>query len=155
MFAGTEWLIDAYGCSADRLADLGAIGQTCDLVVESLALKVVGRPVWHKFPHPGGVTGLYLLTESHLACHTFPELGLATFNLYCCNPRERFDWENALQGLLGATQVRVRSLPRGGAPAEPPPLPNRQPFHDLSDQMEAASTARRDLPQPVAKGACP
>jgi len=33
-----------------------------------------------------GVTGLLLLTESHLACDTFPERGFASFNLYCCRP---------------------------------------------------------------------
>jgi len=32
------------------------------------------------------VTGLLLLTESHLACDTFPERGFASFNLYCCRP---------------------------------------------------------------------
>jgi S-adenosylmethionine decarboxylase len=69
--------------------------------------------LWHQFPQPGGVTGLYLLSESHLACHTFPETRLATFNLYCCRARPPFEWEARLQAMLGATRVTVRTAVRG------------------------------------------
>ena len=67
----------------------------------------------YQFPQPGGVTGLYLLTESHLACHTYPETGIATFNLYCCKSRPEWRWEAQLTELLGSTRVRVRLARRG------------------------------------------
>ena len=60
------------------------------------------------------MTGLFLLTESHLACHTYPETGIATFNLYCCRTRPRWPWQEKLRTLLGAARVTVRSTPRGG-----------------------------------------
>jgi len=113
MSAGTEWLVDAEGCSPDFLRDVGAVRSVCKEVVSVLGLRVVGEPMWHQFPQPGGVTGLYLLTESHLACHTFPETCLATFNLYCCRPRPAFAWEEKLSALLGATRVTVRTVARG------------------------------------------
>ncbi|HZE90877.1 MAG TPA: S-adenosylmethionine decarboxylase, partial [Rhizobacter sp.] len=34
---------------------------------------------------PGGVTGVVLLAESHLAVHTWPELGAVTLDVYVCN----------------------------------------------------------------------
>jgi len=113
MSAGTEWLVDAQGCSADVLRDIDAVRSVCDEVVADLALRVVGEPMWNQFPPPGGVTGLYLLTESHLACHTFPETGLATFNLYCCRPRPAFAWDARLRVILGASRVTVRTVVRG------------------------------------------
>lgn len=113
MNLGIEWLVDAEGCSADLLRDVEAVRGVCEEVVADLGLRVVGKPLWHQFPDPGGVTGLYLLTESHLACHTFPETGRATFNLYCCRPRPPFEWEAKLQELLGATRVTVRTAVRG------------------------------------------
>ncbi len=85
-------------------------------MIRELSLKVVGEPQWHQFAAPGGVTGLYLLTESHLAVHTFPELGLITLNLYCCRPRQEFDWTAALESHFGATDVRVIRIARGGLP---------------------------------------
>ena len=115
MIVGTEWLIDARGCRADRLADLPAMRRVCEEVVVGLGLKVVGDPVWHQFPDPGGVTGLYLLSESHLTCHTFPEHGLATLNLYCCRAREPWHWEVHLHKSLGAEHVTVRHVPRGSS----------------------------------------
>ena len=53
-------------------------------------------------------------SESHLACHTYPEFGVATFNLYCCRARPEWPWRGRLREALGATQVTVRALPRGG-----------------------------------------
>ncbi len=118
MSVGTEWLVDAEGCSADLLRDVDTVRGLCEEVIADLGLRVVGDPRWHQFPEPGGVTGLYLLTESHLACHTFPETGLATFNLYCCRPRPPFAWEQRLRALLGATRVKVRTAARGTEAAD-------------------------------------
>jgi S-adenosylmethionine decarboxylase len=85
----------------------------CEEVITELRLRVVGEPTWHRFPPPGGLTGMYLLSESHLTCHTFPETGLATINLYCCRPRPPFAWEHRLRELLKATKVVVRTVDRG------------------------------------------
>jgi S-adenosylmethionine decarboxylase len=117
MNVGTEWLVDAEGCSAELLRDIEAVRGVCEEVIAELNLRVVGEPMWHQFPQAGGVTGLYLLTESHLACHTFPETGLATFNLYCCRPRPPFDWDNRLRILLGASRVTVRTIVRSAEAA--------------------------------------
>jgi S-adenosylmethionine decarboxylase len=91
----------------------------CDEIVATLELRVVGSPVWHQFPElppgqgQGGVTGMYLLSESHLTIHTFPEFQAATLNLYCCRPIRHWNWEAALAECLGATHVSVRSIVRG------------------------------------------
>ena len=116
MQVGTEWLIDAAGCSPDALRDLHTLGDLCQRVLRELELQVIGDGTWHQFPTPGGLTGLYLLTESHLACHTYPEHGVATFNLHCCRARPRWRWEAALREALGATAVSVREVRRGITP---------------------------------------
>lgn len=118
MNVGTEWLVDAERCSAEALRDIDRVRDLCEEIVRDLALQVVGESRWHRFPHPGGVTGLYLLTESHLACHTYPETGIATFDLYCCTPRSEWAWEHRLKQMLGAELVRIRVVARGSAAAE-------------------------------------
>jgi len=119
MNSGNEWLVDAEGCSPDALRDLNTIRRLCEAVIQDLSLKVLGEPIWHKFGGEAGVTGLYLLTESHLACHTYPETGIATFNLYCCRPRPSWPWETQLKRLIGAARVEVRALGRGSTSAVP------------------------------------
>src|ERR1044072_545897 len=115
MNVGTEWLVDAEGCSAEVLRDEEALRRVCQQIIRDLNLRFVGEGRWHKFPHPGGVTGLFLLTESHLACHTYPELGMATFNLYCCRQRPAWRWEKELVAALSASSVTVRVVVRGAS----------------------------------------
>jgi S-adenosylmethionine decarboxylase len=111
--AGQEWIVDAHGCRPEHLADLGLMRELCDRACRELELRVLEK-AWHQFPPPGGVTGLYLLAESHLACHTYPETGFATINLYCCRPRAEWPWPERLAEALGAERVTVRRVERGG-----------------------------------------
>ena len=112
MIVGTEWLIEAAGCEPSTLRDERLLRQLFDRIMSDLGLKSVGA-VWHKFDGEGGVTGLIALTESHLACHTYPEHGTATFNLYCCRTRPEWDWESQLTHSLGARTVEVNRIERG------------------------------------------
>jgi S-adenosylmethionine decarboxylase len=113
MAEGTEWLIDAHGCDAVRLRSSEALAALFARVVADLELHPAAPAVWHVFPGEGGITGLLLLSESHLTCHTFPERGFASFNLYCCRPRAEWPWRERLSEMLGATEVDVRATPRG------------------------------------------
>ena len=112
MTLGTEWLIDASGCDAAALADLERLRAVFNRVIHDLDLNVLGEIAWHQFEHPGGVSGLALLSESHLTCHTYPEFRAATFNLYCCRERASWTWETTLKEMLGATEVKVRVFER-------------------------------------------
>lgn len=138
MNVGIEWLVDAEGCSADLLCEIDPVRGVCEEIIANLDLHVVGDSMWHKFPSPGGVTGLYLLTESHLACHTFPETRTATFNLYCCRPRPRFAWEERLRALLYASRVIVRTAARGSETANDNTLVETQ-FAEITSAREVAS----------------
>lgn len=111
---GTEWLIEASGCDAGALRDVERLRGVFARAVSELGLCVVGEQLWHKFPGEGGATGLAMLTESHLACHTYPEFGVATFNLYCCRERPEWPWGERLREMLGAAEVCVRSVSRFG-----------------------------------------
>ena len=112
MTVGTEWLIEASGCDAEALRDVERLRGVFARAVRELGLRVVGEPLWHKFPGAGGVTGLALLTESHLACHTYPEFRVAAFNLYCCRERPEWPWAARLGEMIGAAEVCVRSVSR-------------------------------------------
>ena len=112
MSLGTEWVIDASGCDPEKLADIEQLKSVFDRIVRDLGLNVLGEVAWHQFPDPGGVSGLALLSESHLTCHTYPEHGAATFNLYRCSNRTTWAWEIMLRELLGAAEVNVRVFER-------------------------------------------
>ncbi len=115
MIVGTEWIVDAAGCRAAALRDVELLRATLKRIMAELNLQPLGESVWHQFPEPGGVTGLIMLTESHLACHTYPEYEAATFNLYCCRSRPAWPWRERLAEMLGAQSVNVRVVERGSA----------------------------------------
>jgi S-adenosylmethionine decarboxylase len=112
MNVGAEWLIDAAGCDAGPLASVDVLRALFTRVLRELDLHALHEPQFHVFPSPGGITGFVMLTESHLAVHTYPEHGIATFNLYCCRPRPEWPWRERLAETLGATDVTVRSVER-------------------------------------------
>ena len=105
-------MVEASGCDPTLLSDLNRLRAVFDRVIHDLNLNVLGEIAWHQFEHPGGVSGLALLSESHLACHTYPEFRAATFNLYCCRERTSWSWETTLKEMLGATEVNVRVFAR-------------------------------------------
>jgi S-adenosylmethionine decarboxylase len=113
---GTEWLVDVEGCHSDALRDITLMNSLFQEIIRALNLKPVRETLWHQFPETGGITGVSLLSESHLACHTWPELGAASFNLYCCHLTQARDWcwQKRLQIFLGATTVKVQVVTRGG-----------------------------------------
>lgn len=112
MTLGTEWFIDASGCDPTALADLDRLREIFKRVIRDLDLNVLGEIAWHQFDQPSGISGLALLSESHLTCHTYPEFRAATFNLYCCRNRTSWNWEATLKEILGATDVNVRVVER-------------------------------------------
>ncbi len=113
MIVGTEWLIEAYDCDAKRLRDAEILREIFNRVIADLGLKTLDKGFWHQFGGEKGITGLIALTESHLACHTYPEYQTATFNLYCCRSRPEWNWEENLKNLVGAKSVQVTKIERG------------------------------------------
>ena len=128
MMVGTEWIIDAFGCEADMLRQPARLRSVFARVISDLGLKPLGEGNWHQFPEERGVTGLVMLTESHLACHTYPEYGTATFNLYCCRERPEWNWEENLRELLGAEKVTVIKVARGSSAGVSPAVTEASRF---------------------------
>lgn len=111
---GFEWLVDARGCDPDALRSRERLEALFADIVSAAGLHALASPQWHVFPGEAGVTGLVMLSESHLACHTYPEAGYAAFSLYCCRPGvPAWDWAGRLRETLGAAEVAVRVVPRG------------------------------------------
>jgi S-adenosylmethionine decarboxylase len=109
---GCEWLVEAHGCDAEPLRDIGRLAAYFDGLIRDAGLHPVAAPAWHQFPGAGGVTGMCLLSESHIACHTFPEYGSLCLNLFCCRPRPEQDFAGRLAREFGAKRVEVRRLER-------------------------------------------
>lgn len=112
LVGGIEWLVEAFGCDPSALRERERLAELFRDIVAEMHLHPLGDPVWHVFPDPSGVTGIWLLGESHLAIHSFPEFGSACLNLFCCRERASLDWNARLFERLGATRVQVSEIRR-------------------------------------------
>jgi S-adenosylmethionine decarboxylase proenzyme len=119
---GLHLTADLRGCPVDLAAMTAppALRAVCLDAVRAAGLTPVGE-LFHAFPAPGGVTGVVLLAESHLAVHTWPELGAVTLDAYVCNlgSDNSARAQQLLDGLIAAfapQQVERHRLQRGALP---------------------------------------
>lgn len=105
-------MVDAAGCDPEALRDAAALEALFAAILDTARLTAVAPATWHRFPHTGGLTGVQVLAESHLACHTFPEYGSFCLNVFCCVARPDWDVEGLIGQLLGAREISVRRIER-------------------------------------------
>jgi S-adenosylmethionine decarboxylase len=125
---GIEWIVEAHGCAPAALTDLRALQALFQRIIDDLTLSPIGESHWHAFPRTGGITGLCLLAESHLAVHTFPEYRSLCLNLFCCVPRAEWGFSGVLREMMEANTVQVRRIVRPYISAQEP-APDRSPLH--------------------------
>jgi S-adenosylmethionine decarboxylase len=87
---GLHLTADLRGCAGPPalMTDPAALRALCLAAVSDAGLVPVGE-LFHAFDPQAerqcGITGVVLLAESHLAVHTWPELGGVTIDAYVCN----------------------------------------------------------------------
>ncbi len=67
----------------DFMTESEKLRKFCIEKVNEVGLTVVGD-TFYQFPE-GGVTGVVILAESHIAIHTWPEKNYLTLDIYVCN----------------------------------------------------------------------
>jgi S-adenosylmethionine decarboxylase len=115
---GQMWRFDVFGCRRNDMADLGKMKSLFDELIAGFELHPMTDTQWRQFPG-GGVTGLCLLAESHLAVHTFPEHGVMWVDLLCCRARAEWGVEDLLRRQLGEVSVYWSCEPRPFRPLTP------------------------------------
>lgn len=87
---GLHLIGDLHDCRSAPalLLDTRRLQEFCVAACQRHGLTVVGQ-LFHAFQdtagRPAGVTGAVVLAESHLAIHTWPEVGGVTLDVYVCN----------------------------------------------------------------------
>ncbi|MCM3715993.1 adenosylmethionine decarboxylase [Alkalihalobacillus oceani] len=114
---GRHVIAELWGCNVEKLNNMSYIEQ----VFVDAALKSgaeVREVAFHKFA-PHGVSGVVIISESHLTIHSFPEHGYASIDVYTCG--DRIDpnvASNYIAEALGATTTEVIEVPRGMGPVK-------------------------------------
>ncbi|WP_366922270.1 adenosylmethionine decarboxylase [Metallumcola ferriviriculae] len=109
---GRHVLAEVYGCDFNILNDLKKVEE----IMVNAALEAgaeVREFVFHKFS-PQGVSGVVVISESHLAIHTWPELGYAAVDVFTCGDRVNpWDAANYVKEMFHAQHVEAKEIIRG------------------------------------------
>ena len=85
MVLGRELIVDVEDIENYLiLENIYGVKLLMDEIIQRCKLNVVSQ-CEYQFS-PVGATMLYLLSESHLTIHTYPEKKACSINLYTCNP---------------------------------------------------------------------
>lgn len=109
---GRHILAEFYGCTPEILNNTDSIKR--DMVAAALeAGAEVRETVFHRFS-PQGVSGVVVISESHLAIHTWPEFGYAAVDVFTCgqtvDPWVSCDY---LKQKFSAKNMTAREIKRG------------------------------------------
>lgn len=118
---GRHLLLDLSGVAPAQLTDPAGLEAILrEAAVRAGATVLSGH--FHHFGEGGGVTGVLLLSESHISIHTWPEHGFAAVDVFMCGDTRP---EQAVASIAAALQAQgrcCRDVQRGegGVLPEPP-----------------------------------
>ena len=111
---GRHVISELWGCDFEKLNNLVEIEQIfVDAALRSGA--EIREVAFHKFA-PQGVSGVVIISESHLTIHSFPEHGYASIDVYTCGDMDPNIAANYIAEALGAETRENIELPRGMGP---------------------------------------
>lgn len=109
---GRHCIIEYYDCDRALLDDPEAVSAAMCGAAEAMGATIVAVEFHHFNPH--GVSGMVVISESHLSIHTWPEFGYAAVDVFTCG--EVVDpWfaHKMLRRAFGAGRESVVELKRG------------------------------------------
>jgi S-adenosylmethionine decarboxylase len=109
-YAGNHLIIDLFG--ARRLDDLRLIERTMKRCVEVAGATLLHIHLHHFTPN-GGVSGVAVLSESHISVHTWPEADYAAFDVFMCGEAKPELCVEVLKNAFSARDVVVKTHERG------------------------------------------
>ncbi len=109
---GQHLLAEFYECNSNILNNVQLIEDAMTEAAVACGATVITKNFHHFSPF--GVSGVVIISESHLAIHTWPEYGYAAVDLFTCgdscDPKVAYEY---LQKKFNATTAFYSELKRG------------------------------------------
>jgi S-adenosylmethionine decarboxylase proenzyme len=95
---GNHALIELYDCNKSEIDNLNYLQTTIEQIVSAENIGILDQK-FEKFT-PYGVTGIFLLSASHISIHTWPEIGYCTIDVFTCSGKDVTN--NIYNGIIDA-----------------------------------------------------
>lgn len=81
-YLGLHIVAELYGCNTTKLSDVAYVTEVMLEAARRAKCTIVTQSFHHFSPH--GVSGAIIISESHLAIHTWPEFSYAALDIFTC-----------------------------------------------------------------------
>ena len=109
---GTHVVGDLSGIDSQLLMDESLLMGTLKEALEAQSFTILGEQSY-KFPgEASGVTGFYILSESHAAFHSYPEYGYIALDIFSCGDSRPDHVVAHVARALGADDVTTKTIDR-------------------------------------------
>lgn len=108
---GYHGLWEIKDCPTELLKFENSISAFMNAVAEGVNLTVLSKSF--KQFEPYGVTGVFLLSESHLSIHTWPEYGYAALDLFSCKNFDASVIKDIIHEHLHTQNITFTPIQRG------------------------------------------
>lgn len=109
-FAGMHLLLDMWG--AKHLDDIKGV-EAILLEAVAAAGATLLRMDLHSFGPGQGVTGVAVLSESHISIHTWPETGFAALDIFMCGKADPYKSVSVIRERFRPTSTQLNEHRRG------------------------------------------
>ena len=117
--APTLYVVDLSSCESLSGLTPDEVSATFAAALRRAGATIVGT-LSHAFPN-GGLTCVFILSESHAVLHTWPETGTVNVDIFSCSTRMRsLAAIDELTREFGARHVTIRQTPRANGHGLPP-----------------------------------
>ena len=109
---GTHVVGDCSGIDSRLLMDECLLMGTLKDALDAQSFTILGEQSY-KFPgEASGVTGFYILSESHAAFHSYPEYGYIALDIFSCGDSRPDHVATLVARALGAEDVTMKMIDR-------------------------------------------
>jgi len=115
-FYGKHLLADFTNGQYAQLADFQGIYQLLETLPAEIGMRLLTTP--HVVPaDPGnpdewGISGFIMIYESHISCHTWPEKGFVSMDVYSCRDFDEHDVVARLKDHWGSADASWQVIDR-------------------------------------------
>lgn len=114
---GQHALLDLFNIDPAAASDPNQVRELL-LHAAKLAHATVLQAYFHHFGENNGVTGVLLLSESHMSIHTWPENRFAAIDIFMCGQHQIYQATEYLQTAFQAQSFSLLTHDRGDIAAQ-------------------------------------
>ena len=115
---GKHLLLEVITKDGKDLASVAKMAKFFDLIISRVGFNVVLKPTFYKFKPRingdlSGVTGMCVVSESHISIHTWPEKEYFAFDIFSCSDFDENKVIDVIQEMFDTKEIYTQIIERG------------------------------------------